>query len=202
MRLAFVNCFRRLIQEKPCLNWCAGPDCIPACILKDCVSELAPILTIIFNKSLQEGRVGLLEDWRNANVAVIFKKGTRHDAAPVSKPISNHHRSDIVQISARYRKRHRTAYRFAHRLKVGPISWRLHMGPISGGYRFSHRTDILPSLDRYSVYRLDILYDIGPISFCPLASSRTDIDLYVFHSLLLQDHLGGFHLNGFTHKHG
>ena len=95
---------------------------------------------------------------------------------PVSKPISNHHRSDIVQISARYRKRHRTAYRFAHRLKVGPISWRLHIGPISGGYRFSHRTDILPSLDRYSVYRLDILYDIGPISFCPLASSRTDID--------------------------
>ena len=123
-------------------------------------------------------------------------------AIPVSKPISNHHRSDIVQISARYRKRHRTAYRFAHRLKVGPISWRLHIGPISGGYRFSHRTDILPSLDRYWVYRLDILYDIGPISFCPLASSRTDIDLYVFHSLLLQDHLGGFHLNGFTHKHG
>ena len=121
---------------------------------------------------------------------------------PVSKPISNHHRSDIVQISARYRKRHRTAYRFAHRLKVGPISWRLHIGPISGGYCFSHRTDILPSLDRYSVYRLDILYDIGPISFCPLASSRTDIDLDVFHSLLLQDHLGGFHLNGFTHKHG
>ena len=103
----------------------------------------------------------------------------------VSKPISNHHRSDIVQISARYRKRHRTAYRFAHRLKVGPISWRLHIGPISGGYRFSHRTDILPSLDRYCVYRLDILYEIGPISFCPLASSRTDIDLYVFHSLLL-----------------
>ena len=149
---------------------------------------------------IQRGGGGGLE--RESGPQCKITKNRVISNTPVSKPISNHHRSDIVQISARYRKRHRTAYRFAHRLKVGPISWRLHIGPISGGYRFSHRTDILPSLDRYSVYRLDIFYDIGPISFCPLASSRTDIDLDVFHSLLLQDHLGGFHLNGFTHKHG
>ena len=62
-----------------------GPDCIPARILKDCASELAPILAMIFNKSLQEGRVP--EDWRHANMTAIFKKGTRHEAAnyqPVS----------------------------------------------------------------------------------------------------------------------
>ena len=62
-----------------------GPESIPACILKDCASELAPILTIIFNKSLQEGKVP--EDWRHANVIAIFKKGTSHDAANY-RPVS------------------------------------------------------------------------------------------------------------------
>ena len=33
------------------------PDCIPARILKYCASALAPVLTIIFNQSLQEGIV-------------------------------------------------------------------------------------------------------------------------------------------------
>ena len=48
---------RKLLQ-KTNPRKATGPDCIPARILKDCVSELAPILTIIFNKSLQKGRVG------------------------------------------------------------------------------------------------------------------------------------------------
>ena len=69
---------RKLLQ-KTNRRKATAPDCIPARILKDCASELAPILTIIFNKSLQEGRVP--KDWRHANVTAIFKKGTRHDAA-------------------------------------------------------------------------------------------------------------------------
>ena len=62
-----------------------GPDYIPARVMKDCASELTPILKIIFNKSLQEDTVP--NDWRHANVMAIFKKGTSHDAAnygPVS----------------------------------------------------------------------------------------------------------------------
>ena len=55
-----------------------GSDCIPARILKSCASELAPILTIVFNRSLQKGSVS--EDWRHAYVTAIFKKGTRHDS--------------------------------------------------------------------------------------------------------------------------
>ena len=62
-----------------------GPDYIPARVMKDCASELAPILTIIFNKSLQEGTVP--NDWRHANVMAIFKKGTSHDAASY-RPVS------------------------------------------------------------------------------------------------------------------
>ena len=75
---------RKLLQ-KTCPRKATGPDCIPARILKDCASELAPILTRIFNKSLQEGRVP--EDWQHENVTAIFKKGTRHDAANY-RPVS------------------------------------------------------------------------------------------------------------------
>ena len=75
---------RKLLQ-KTNPRKATGPDNIPARILKDCASELAPILTIIFNKSLQEGTVS--EDWRHANVTAIYKKGTRHDAANY-RPVS------------------------------------------------------------------------------------------------------------------
>ena len=75
---------RKLLQ-KTNPRKATGPDSIPACILKDCASELAPILTIIFSKSLQEGKVS--EDWRHANVTAIYKKGTRHDAANY-RPVS------------------------------------------------------------------------------------------------------------------
>ena len=75
---------RKLLQ-KTNPRKATGPDNIPARILKECASELAPILTTIFNRSLHEGKVP--EDWRHANVTAIFKKGTRHDAANY-RPVS------------------------------------------------------------------------------------------------------------------
>ena len=48
----------------------SGPDMIPARLLKKCSKDLAPILTTIFNKSLQTGRVP--NDWKKANVSAIF----------------------------------------------------------------------------------------------------------------------------------
>ena len=75
---------RKLLQKTK-QRKATGPDCIPARILKDCSSMLAPILTISFNKSLQEGRVP--EDWRHVKVTAIFKKGSRHDAANY-RPVS------------------------------------------------------------------------------------------------------------------
>ena len=48
-----------------------GPDDILARILKDCASELAPILTIIFNRYIQESTV--LEDWRQFSKSLHFR---------------------------------------------------------------------------------------------------------------------------------
>ena len=50
-----------------------GPDGLSARVLKECSSEIAPILTLIYDESLAQGTVP--DDWRQANVAPIFKKG-------------------------------------------------------------------------------------------------------------------------------
>jgi hypothetical protein len=47
-----------------------GPDEISARILKEFAPELSPLLTNIFNKSIQEGEVP--KDWRQANVIPVF----------------------------------------------------------------------------------------------------------------------------------
>ena len=63
----------------------AGPDNLSACFRKECAIELAPILAVIFNKSLSQGIVP--EDWRHAHVTAIFKKGARQDP-PNYRPVS------------------------------------------------------------------------------------------------------------------
>lgn len=62
-----------------------GPDSIPAFILKTAADELAPILTRLFQLSLDSGEVPT--DWRHAWVVPIFKKGERHLAANY-RPVS------------------------------------------------------------------------------------------------------------------
>jgi len=49
---------------------------IPCRLLKELSVELAPILTAIFRQSINEGE--LPSDWKEANVAPIFKKGQRN----------------------------------------------------------------------------------------------------------------------------
>ena len=58
---------------------------IPARILRECSEELAPILTIVLNRTLQTGCV--LEDWKQANVSAVFKKGQQYDPANY-RPVS------------------------------------------------------------------------------------------------------------------
>ena len=71
---------------------------IPARLLKECSEELAPILAIIYNKSIQAGKVP--DDWKKANVSAVFKKGQRYDPAnyrpcllnlPLLQDIRAHH---------------------------------------------------------------------------------------------------------------
>ena len=63
----------------------AGPDTIPATVLKESSHQIPPILEIIFNKSLQTGQVP--NDRKEANVAPIFKKGDKHNPCNY-RPIS------------------------------------------------------------------------------------------------------------------
>ena len=62
-----------------------GPDGLSARVLKECSSEIAPILAYIYNESLAQGNVP--DDWRQANVAPVFKKGEKYDPANY-RPVS------------------------------------------------------------------------------------------------------------------
>lgn len=63
-----------------------GPDQIHQRVLIQLATAVVSILTAVFNKSLHSGEV--LEDWRKANVAPIFKKGKRYNAENY-RPISH-----------------------------------------------------------------------------------------------------------------
>jgi len=62
-----------------------GPDQIPTRILKEAYNEIAPFLTIILRQSLITGE--LFEDWRQANITAIYKKGDRSQAVNY-RPVS------------------------------------------------------------------------------------------------------------------
>lgn len=66
-------------------NKASGPDGLNARVLKECRTEIAPVLAIIYNASLSQGSVP--DDWRQANVAPIFKKGEKYDPANY-RPVS------------------------------------------------------------------------------------------------------------------
>ena len=53
--------------------------------LKEVAEEISPLLTAIFQKSLDSGTVP--DDWRSANVSAIFKKGDRFKASNY-RPVS------------------------------------------------------------------------------------------------------------------
>jgi len=71
---------KNLSPHKAC-----GPDKIKPIIVKSLATEIAPILQVIFQKSLEEG--SLPSQWKTAFVAPIFKKGDRSNPANY-RPIS------------------------------------------------------------------------------------------------------------------
>ena len=54
-------------------------------MLKECSNEISPILALIFNESFAWGDVP--DEWRQANVSPVFKKGEKVDAANY-RPVS------------------------------------------------------------------------------------------------------------------
>ena len=55
----------------------AGPDAIRRIVLKELSHVKAPIVTAIFQKSLDTGKVP--SDWKKAQVCPLFKKGNKQD---------------------------------------------------------------------------------------------------------------------------
>ena len=73
----------KLLQElSP--NKASGPEISPK-ILKELHYEIAPILTLIFNLSLETGVVPI--DWRTADVVPVYKNGSKSKASNY-RPIS------------------------------------------------------------------------------------------------------------------
>ena len=66
-------------------NKASGPDEIPCRLLKGLATELAPCLTALFNQSIETAC--LPKDWLNANIAPVFKKGSRSMAVNY-RPVS------------------------------------------------------------------------------------------------------------------
>lgn len=63
----------------------AGPDEVHARVLKELNTRLAPVLCDLFQRSLDSGTVP--DDWREANIAPVFKKGEKYRASNY-RPIS------------------------------------------------------------------------------------------------------------------
>ena len=56
-------------------NKATGSDEIPARLLKDTASVIAPSICKLFNKSLKQGKVP--QDWKLANVVPVYKEGDK-----------------------------------------------------------------------------------------------------------------------------
>ena len=54
-------------------NKAKGPDDIPAKFLNEVSIEISPLISFIFQASLDQGQIP--SDWKQARVAPIFKKG-------------------------------------------------------------------------------------------------------------------------------
>ena len=63
----------------------AGPDKLKPIVLQTLHKELAPILHLIYQRSLDTGKLPSI--WKEANVSPIFKKGEKSDPASY-RPIS------------------------------------------------------------------------------------------------------------------
>ena len=72
-----------LSQLKP--HKASGPDGLPARLLKECSVQLAPVLALLFQSTINQGSIP--SNWKSAFVTPIFKKGNRHEARNY-RPIS------------------------------------------------------------------------------------------------------------------
>ena len=78
-----------------------GPDGLSTIVLKNCATQLVSPLCILYQKTLDTGR--LPQDWKQAKITPIYKKGTRKKASNY-RPISL--TSQASKVMERIIKRH------------------------------------------------------------------------------------------------
>ena len=81
---------KELNRLNPCKA--TGPDKVPVRILKETANIITPILTKIYQQSIDTGQIP--EDWKHANIVPIFKKGDR------SKP-SNYRPVSLTSVASK-----------------------------------------------------------------------------------------------------
>ena len=73
-----------------------GPDGIPGRILKETAQQIAPSLTLLFDKSLRSAVVP--DEWKLANVVPVFKRG-------IKEPIQNYRPISLLCIVSKVLER-------------------------------------------------------------------------------------------------
>ena len=66
-------------------NKAAGPDELPAGVLKEVSKEISGVLSMIFQQSYNAGRIP--DDWSAARISAIYKKGDKSTPANY-RPVS------------------------------------------------------------------------------------------------------------------
>ena len=56
-----------------------GPDGIKPVVLKELREEIAPVIQLLFQRSLTTGKIP--EDWKKSYVSPVFKKGSKSNPA-------------------------------------------------------------------------------------------------------------------------
>ena len=111
-----VNGVRKLLENLDPTK-AVGPDEIPPRVLKELASDIAPVLTEIFNRSYQTGVMP--DDWRKANVVPAYKKGKKILAVnyrPISLTCICCKLFEHVMVShiMGHLERHNALYKFQH----------------------------------------------------------------------------------------
>ena len=64
-----------------------GPDGLNPRVLKVCCNEISPIMALILSESLARGDVQ--DEWQQANVSLVFKKGRNMTQLTIDRCLSH-----------------------------------------------------------------------------------------------------------------
>ena len=130
-----------------------GPDEVPGRFLKEVAGEIAPFLTHLFTRSLEDGVVP--SAWKESWVSPIFKKGLRADPANYRPVNLTCHLSKIMEhIVCKHIRNHLDKYNV--------------LSPFQHGFRAKHSCEtqlLVTTHDIASLHDESLQVDIGVLDF-------------------------------------